>query len=66
MPEDPITIPRWVADYLVVPVGLGILAILRWVGSKVLDYHQARLTDLEDRVGELEDKIDRVLSEVEA
>jgi len=63
-PDDPITIPRWIMQWLVVPAAVGLVAIMRWLGTKVLQAREDRIEDLESEVEQLSGKMDKVLDEV--
>jgi hypothetical protein len=68
-----ITVPVWVIVSVIVPVSIGILAILRWLGLREIERWERERQELREEIQDLkrelagkEDKIDRVLEKMEA
>ena len=68
-----ITVPVWVIVSVIVPVSIGILAILRWLGLREIERWERERQELREEIQDLkrelagkEDKIDRVLEKIEA
>jgi hypothetical protein len=68
-----ITVPVWVIVSVIVPVSIGLLAILRWLGLREIERWERERQELREEIQDLkrelagkEDKIDRVLEKMEA
>lgn len=56
-PADPVSVPEWIIQYVVGPLGVGFLTFLWWLGRKIYE-------DWEEAAATRDEEIDALRGEV--